>query len=123
LTHLRRIAKVIIPIFLVIAVCALTNETINQHFHKLPSGEIIRHAHPFKKSNTGTPFQNHHHNASELVLLDLISNIVIRIQFFLLILTPLLFLIAITTFPLFVSFRSSDLYFSLNYHAPPEASY
>jgi hypothetical protein len=123
LKRLRCITKVIIPIFLIIAVCALTNETINQHFHKLSTGEIIKHAHPYKKTNTGTPFQNHHHNASELVLLDLISNIVVRIQFFISILTPLLFLIAITTFPLVVSFRSSDLYFSLNYHAPPEASY
>jgi len=123
LLHLRKISRVIIPIFLVIVICFLTNTTINQHFHKLSSGLIVKHAHPFDRGNTGKPFQEHHHSSSELILLEQISNTVFWIYLFLLLLPPLLLLDEITNSPLVITFKNPDLYFLKNYHAPPDNSY
>jgi hypothetical protein len=62
------------------------NNSINGHSHRLKSGYIIYHAHPYKKDNTGkSPFQSHNHSNRELFLLDLISNIlfILAMPFFL----------------------------------------
>ena len=122
--HLRKISRIIIPVFLVIVICFLTNTTINRHFHKLSSGLVINHAHPFNnKGNTGKPFQEHHHTSSELILLEQISNTVFWIYLFVLFLTPLLPVYEITNSPLVITFKNHDLYFLKNYHAPPVTSY
>lgn len=123
LLQVRKIARVIIPILLVIVICYVANATINQHFHKLSSGLVVKHAHPYDKGDTGKPFQDHHHSTSELVLLDQISNVFFRIHLFFLLLAPLLFIIEITTLPIITTFKNPDLYFLKNYHAPPETSY
>jgi hypothetical protein len=120
---MRKISRIIIPIFLVIVVCYLTNSTINQHLHKLSSGLVVQHSHPFDKGNTGTPFQKHHHTSSELLLLDKISSTVFWIYLFILFFIPLLLADKITNSPLVITFKNPDLYFLRNYHAPPENSY
>jgi hypothetical protein len=107
----------------VIVLCSLTNATINQHFHKLSSGEIIEHAHPFKKGNTGNPFQEHNHTSEELILLAQISNPVLLICLFLMFLAPLLIYSEVRNAPLIITFKNPDLYFLKNYHAPPVVSY
>lgn len=119
----RKIARVIIPIFLVTVICYLTNATINQHYHKLSSGLVVKHAHPYDKDDTGKPFQDHHHSSSELILLDQISNVFFRIFLFFILLAPLLFVIEIKTIPPVTTFKNPDLYFLRNYHAPPGSSY
>jgi len=123
LLYLRKIARIIIPIFLVIVICFLTNTTINQHFHKCSSGLVIKHAHPFDKGNTGKPTQEHNHTSSELFLLEQISNTVFWIYLFFIFLALLLFIDEIINFAPVITFKNSDLYFLRNYHAPPDNSY
>jgi len=123
LLHLRKIARIIIPVFLVVVICFLTNTTINQHFHKLSSGFIVKHSHPFDRGNTGKPFQEHHHSSSELIFLDKMSNTVFWIYLFILFLISLLLVNKIANSPLVITFKKPDLYFLKNYHAPPEVSY
>jgi hypothetical protein len=123
LSYLRKIARVIIPIFLVVVICYLTNATINQHFHKLSSGLIVIHAHPFEKGNTGKPFQEHHHTSSELILLGQISTTIFWVYLFLIFFATLFFVYEIKDYPLFIIFKNPDLYFLKNYHAPPGISY
>jgi len=123
LSHLRKTARVIIPVFLVVVICFLTNTTINRHFHKLSSGFVITHAHPLEKGNYGKPFQDHNHTSSELIILEHISNSVFWIYLFIMFLAPLLFIYAILNFPLFITFKNPDLYFIKNYRAPPEITY
>ncbi|MCU0473777.1 MAG: hypothetical protein MUC93_10500 [Bacteroidales bacterium] len=119
----RNIARIIVPVLLAVTLCFLTNTTINQHFHKLSSGIVIKHAHPFDKENTGNPFQKHQHSSSELVLLDQMYNTVFWIYLSILFLTPLLFENEITNSPFVITLKNPDFYFLRNYHAPPAYSY
>ncbi|OFY66853.1 MAG: hypothetical protein A2Y71_11605 [Bacteroidetes bacterium RBG_13_42_15] len=119
----RNIARIIVPVLLAVTLCFLTNTTINQHFHRLSSGIVVKHAHPFDKENTGKPFQEHQHSSSELVLLDQMYNTVFWIYLFILFLIPLLVENEIINFPLVSIFKNPDLYFLRNYRAPPVYSY
>jgi hypothetical protein len=107
----------------VVVLCFLTNTTLNQHFHKLSSGFVISHAHPFDKGNAGKPFQDHHHTSLELIILEQLSHTVFWIYLFFIILAPLLVEYKKIKFPLFIIFKNPDLYFLKNYHAPPEIAY
>jgi len=69
LLQIRKTALTIIPVFLLVVIFSLTNATINQHLHKLTSGIIIKHAHPFDRENTGRPFQEHRHTTDEYIIL------------------------------------------------------
>jgi hypothetical protein len=97
--------------------------TINQHYHRLSSGIIIIHAHPYDKGKVNEPFQKHHHTSSELVLLEQMFNTVFWICLFIIFPAALLFVIGITSSPLVVTFKNPSLYFLRNYHAPPYNSY
>jgi len=124
LLHLRKIIQIIIPVLLVIVFCYVTNATINQHYHKLSSGLILNHAHPYQNNeDAGNPFKKHSHSSSEFILLDQISTTVFWIYLFVLFLTPLLFTFEIKTSPLVITFKKIYLYFLRNYHAPPGTSY
>jgi hypothetical protein len=111
------------PVFLVIVLIFLTNTTINRHFHRLSSGYIISHAHPFSKGNAGNPFQDHHHTTSELIILDQISHTVFWIYLFILLLSSVLFTFTTKDIPFFIVFKNPDLYFLKNYRAPPGITY
>jgi hypothetical protein len=123
MTGLRKISRILIPLFLVIVVCFLTNATLNQHYHKLSSGLVIKHAHPFNKESTGQPFQEHRHSSSELILLDQASHIFFRIYLFLIFFITLFATHEIINSRVVLSYRNRDFYFLNNYHAPPETSY
>lgn len=123
LSYIRKMARIIIPVFLIVVICFLTNATINQHFHKLSSGLVVKHAHPFDRENTGSPFQEHHHSSSELLLLEFMSTTVFWIYLVIILIAPLLFVHEIQNSRLAVIFNNPDLYFLRNYHAPPEPSY
>lgn len=62
------------------------NNSVNWHYHLLPNGIIVEHAHPYKKaaSTSGTPFEKHGHSELEFLILDLIyySGLVIVLAFF-----------------------------------------
>jgi len=121
LLKLTKIARIITPLFLLVVICYITNTTVNQHFHKLSSGIIVNHAHPFDRSSTGTPFQNHKHSTPELTLLDQISTSVFWIYLFYTFLSLLLTLSPVYNNHLQITLNPPDLFFLRNYHAPPAA--
>jgi len=121
LLQIRKTALTIIPVFLLVVIFSLTNATINQHLHKLTSGIIIKHAHPFDRENTGRPFQEHRHTTDEYIILEQISNIVFWIYLFILLLPLSLFIRKAPDFHLVVIFKNPNLFFLRNYHAPPES--
>lgn len=51
------------------------NAATNQHIHRLPDGQLIQHAHPFKSEESGSPVQKHHHSQNELFWLALIAKV------------------------------------------------
>ena len=123
MTGLRKISRILIPLFLVVVVCFLTNATLNQHYHKLSSGLVIKHAHPFNKESTGQPFQEHRHSSSDLILLDQASHIFFRIYLFIIFFITLFATHEIINSRIVLPYRNRDFYFLNNYHAPPETSY
>lgn len=54
----------------------LLNGIVFRHAHKLSSGKIITHAHPYKSANSNSPFQPNDHTSNEIFLLDAFSNAV-----------------------------------------------
>jgi hypothetical protein len=47
------------------------NNAGNWHFHKLPNGIVVEHAHPYAKFPTSeTPFEDHQHSDLEYLILD-----------------------------------------------------
>jgi len=65
-TFIRKcIAYVALTAFLL----SLVNRVRNYHLHRLPNGQVVVHAHPYKKDNT-SPFQQHKHSAFEMFWLD-----------------------------------------------------
>ena len=97
-----------------------TNSVINWHYHQLPSGIIIQHAHPYKKQSTeNSPIQSHDHSSVELVLLDLVSNPLFLLT---------VFIVAVGQFLPFSNFKKNiynllpplrKFYNIPDYHAPP----
>ncbi|NLN31083.1 MAG: hypothetical protein GX158_07625, partial [Bacteroidales bacterium] len=100
----------------------ITNATINQHSHKLSSGVVVIHSHPFSKSSTGTPFHDHNHSHEELILLNQISASLFRIYLFIVILNISAGVLLVKNHICRTSPKVSDLFFLRNYHAPPAAS-
>ncbi len=50
------------------------NNAVNWHYHQLPNGIVVEHAHPYGKSSSasGAPFEKHHHSDFEYLILDLV---------------------------------------------------
>ncbi len=49
------------------------NQVANWHFHKLPSGYIVEHAHPYSKSQkSDSNFPKHSHTELELIVLAIL---------------------------------------------------
>lgn len=72
----RRIRQTIANSILVLFTLMLLNGIVFRHAHKLSSGKIITHAHPYKSSNSKSPFQPNDHTSNELFLLDSVTNAV-----------------------------------------------
>ena len=50
------------------------NNSVFQHFHRLPDGQIVAHAHPFtKNTNPDSPFQSHKHTQFEFYFFNNVS--------------------------------------------------
>ncbi|MEZ4900770.1 MAG: hypothetical protein R2822_02965 [Spirosomataceae bacterium] len=60
--------------FMVIFALMLLNGIVFRHAHRLSSGKVITHAHPYKLNNPSGPYQPNDHTANELFLLDMFSN-------------------------------------------------
>ena len=62
----------------------IINSTINGHYHKLDNGEIIYHCHPYKHNNNkNSPFEDHKHTESEYFIIAQVSNPVMLLFIFL----------------------------------------
>jgi hypothetical protein len=120
LSSLRKISRLLMPVFLVVVFCYVANATLNQHYHKLSSGIIMSHAHPYHNNNdAGVPFKNHSHSSAEFIFLDQISTTVFWIYLFIVLLIPSLFIFNTPLVPVVIFIRKRFLYFLRNYHAPP----
>jgi hypothetical protein len=99
--------------------CFVVNSNLNQHYHKLASGSIVKHAHPYKKEKPSIPFQSHHHSSFEFLLLDNISIALLTFVSIALILALFPRFLKNTNAPIIEIYKETDLYFLHNYHAPP----
>ena len=63
-----------VSFLLIILILALFyNNAANWHFHKLPNGIIVEHAHPYAKfPSSEYPYQQHQHSDLEYLILDTI---------------------------------------------------
>jgi hypothetical protein len=66
----RKIARVLLILFSLMMV----NSVVFRHAHKLASGRIIVHAHPFKPVGDG-PYQPNTHTSNELFWLENFTNV------------------------------------------------
>lgn len=73
---IRKTKKLILLFTLPLVMWLFFNQVAFWHFHILENGVIIEHAHPFQNNTqTGTPYQKHHHSDFEYTLLAQISTI------------------------------------------------
>ncbi|MFN4144435.1 MAG: hypothetical protein ACK4GN_01335 [Runella sp.] len=69
-SHIRqRLALCLFALFALM----LLNGVVFRHAHKLSSGKVITHAHPYKPVGN-LPYQPNNHTDNELFLLDLMAN-------------------------------------------------
>lgn len=56
------------------------NSVYYRHLHKISSGIVISHAHPFSNTDcANSPFSGHNHSENEYILYDVLSNSIIPI--------------------------------------------
>jgi len=120
LNNLRKINRLLMPVFLLIVFCYVANATLNQHYHKLSSGIILNHAHPYHNSDDAkVPFKKHTHSKAEFIFLEQISTTVFWVYLFIVLLIPSIFIFKTQSVPVDIFIRNRFLYFLRNYHAPP----
>lgn len=117
---LRKIAKGVVPLLQVIAILFVVNTIINQHYHILSSGIILKHSHPFHKGWIGDPPKEHNHTSSEYLFLEQMSNTTFWISLCLISFAFIFNHLIINIFTGSKTHDNPELYFLLNYHAPPE---
>lgn len=71
--HGQTTRPTIARILLVFFAALLLNGIVFRHAHRLSDGKIITHAHPYKPVGS-SPYQPNTHTASELYVLELVSN-------------------------------------------------
>ncbi len=70
-TGFNMLKEAAVFMLLVSVMWLFTNSLVNRHSHRLPSGIIIEHAHPF--SSNQTPLQQHSHTDKEYFYFDQIT--------------------------------------------------
>ncbi|MCK4407019.1 MAG: hypothetical protein KAV44_05035 [Bacteroidales bacterium] len=91
MNFVRKIKFVFITILLTAVFWLYFNQASNGHYHKLPNGEIVHHAHPYNhQNNNESPFEDHKHSKSEYFILAQISNPFVLLSVFLVIISPLI---------------------------------
>ena len=79
----KQLQKYLIHAFVIVQitlVCMITlNNALFIHRHILPNGDVITHAHPYKKSGDTAPFKTHTHTTAEFFLLSGLNNLVFSI--------------------------------------------
>ena len=67
--------KRLLSFVLILFVMALFfNNVVNWHYHRLPNGLVIEHAHPYSKSpfSADSPYAKHNHSDFEFLVLGLV---------------------------------------------------
>ena len=95
------------------------NASINKHYHKLPNGEIIVHAHFYNNSNSQDATSSHSHTKNELNFFNLFGNPILLIILFFLGIGNLLFQKDQLFFLIEKNIRKLSLQIKLNNKAPP----
>ncbi len=91
MNFVRKYKFIFLTLLLPAIFCLYFNQAINGHYHKLPNGEIVYHAHPYHhQNNNGSPFENHKHSKSEYFILAQISNPFVLLCAFLVLVSPLI---------------------------------
>ena len=116
---MRKIGRIIVPVVMVVVIGFIANSTINQHYHRLSCGILVKHSHPFEHGKNSLPFQEHQHTTSEFLIFQHITNIGtwIGLVFFLLL---ILFFTGHRVIFIFPALQKKSGYnFIGNYRAPP----
>ena len=72
----QNIRKILVILTVPAVMWLFFNQLANWHYHVLPNGIVIEHAHPFTNNQVpGAPYQNHNHTDFEYTVLGLISSI------------------------------------------------
>ncbi len=73
-------ALALIPVIMLL----FNNQISNWHYHLLSNGMLVKHAHPYNKSEKPTaPFSNHHHSDFEFFVLGQLSALSLILSFLL----------------------------------------
>jgi len=71
----NKIKKIIALVIMPLILLYLINSISNWHYHKLSTGQVICHSHPYHTESDGNiPFQSHPHTDAEYLILTLLSN-------------------------------------------------
>jgi hypothetical protein len=80
----QRIRNWLINTFVIVQITLVgliaLNNALFIHRHILPNGDVVTHAHPYKKSGDTAPFKTHTHTTSELFLLAGLSKLLVVIS-------------------------------------------
>ena len=82
---IERIKKIIPALLVPVVMLWFFNSVNYRHYHKLPDGSVIAHAHPYNKKSSDTkPFKTHNHTSAELFFLSFFSNpvLILALLFF-----------------------------------------
>lgn len=67
--RLNFVVKFLSLISLSILLLNIVNQSLYVHSHKLETGEIVTHAHPFDQQNDNSPIKSHKHTSLEYLVL------------------------------------------------------
>ena len=96
------------------------NSITNGHYHRMQSGVVIYHSHPFiHNTNNNLPFENHHHSESEYFILAQISNPLTLLSVILISLGLFLLYYREISFYKDLDLPINNFFFSYNNRAPP----
>lgn len=76
---MKRFAQIVTFLTIPLLIAVMVNQSVNCHYHKLESGRVVAHAHPFSKStdSPASPFQKHKHSQIQLFFLSHWFNLVV----------------------------------------------
>lgn len=69
------VGLIMIPLFAML----IHNRFVNGHYHRLPSGQIVYHYHPYQQQadaeaeTSGSPYAGHHHSSLDFSLISVFT--------------------------------------------------
>ncbi len=75
MTLFRKIQKYASVLLLFMLLTVMYNNITNKHYHLLPNGQMIVHAHPFSKNESNEAQKQHTHSSNQLFVIIQINNL------------------------------------------------